>query len=428
MAKQLREFQLPTNKLQKGMHVTRLDRPWLESKFLLQGFVIQSDQELADLREHHDYVYVEVTESFQQKYGRLLTHTPEKQKPVDDWKKKVGRVHYQSEVPFEVEFENAKEQFLRARAYADELLTNLRDGGSFDLSEARRVVEGCVASLLRNHEALVWLTQIKNKDEYTAEHSMNVCVLSANFGRHLGLVEKDLIDVGLCGLLHDVGKTKISLEILNKPGPLDADEMKEMRLHPTYGQELLLEASKKYNHYVEAAYNHHERENGSGYPNKKLGHQVSFFSKIVALADTYDAITSHRCYDASRSSMTALKILHECKGSHYDAELVTEFIKCIGVYPPGCIVELRNGMVAIVIRSDVKTRLRPRLMLVTDGEKRALQIPKIVDISKTVEESPEQDPYTIMRQLTNGSYGVDLKDYLGHKLHVQADDDALNHD
>jgi HD-GYP domain-containing protein (c-di-GMP phosphodiesterase class II) len=224
------------------------------------------------------------------------------------------------------------------------------------------------------------------------------------------LAQGEIVEVGLCGLLHDVGKTKIPLEVLNKPDKLTKEEYDIIKNHPNFGRELLSSTSNTQSHVIDAAFSHHERENGSGYPRGLKGEEIALYSKIVAIADTYDAITSNRCYDHSRSSAMALKILHQSREKLYDSALVDDFIRCIGVYPPGSVVELKTGEVGIITKSHPNNRLKPQVMLVTDTNKNKLPRPKVVETAKASDDGTGS--YTIHRELTNGAHGVELRDYL----------------
>jgi putative nucleotidyltransferase with HDIG domain len=418
MHTEIQEIKLPTNQLEIGMHVTQLDRPWLESKFLMQGFVIRDEEELKQLMREHKYVVVEYTRDFDSRFGPRKVMSVQESQNAGTKITHVGRLKYATRIAFEKEFDNAKQQFQSARQFSRKFMQGIRHGETLDMEQARTVVENCVESLMNNNEALVWLTKIKNKDEYTAEHSMNVCVIAANFARHLGLPEAEIIEVGLCGLLHDVGKTNIPLEILNKPDKLTREEFELIKNHPEFGRELLASTSNTQSHVIDAAFSHHEREDGSGYPRGLVGEEIALYSKIVAIADTYDAITSNRCYDSSRSSAIALKVLHQSREKLYDSKLVDDFIRCIGVYPPGSVVEMRTGEVGIITKSHPNNRLKPQVMLVTDANQNKLPIPKVIETAKT---STDAVPYTIAREVTNGAFGVELRDYLALGFQVGFD-------
>lgn len=389
------ETRVPVDQVRLGMHVTRLDRDWLETGFLLQGFTVRHEDELRSLQETCDFVYVE---------GIVETRAqPGKVQPVQ-------RVRYINKISVQDEIPNATRHYQDARALASGILEGVRLGRVLDIEQTRKVVDGCVDSVLRNDQALRWLMQIKHKDAYTAEHSLNVCILAAIFGRHLGLIRGEIEQLALGAMLHDVGKVQVPEAILNKPGALTPEEFAVMREHPSLGRKLLMSAAGAPASAVDIAYSHHERVDGGGYPRQLQAHQIPYFAKIVALVDTYDAITSDRCYGPGRSSKTALDIIYRERGKHFDEELALAFIQCIGVYPPGSVVELTNGEVGIVIASDAGNKLRPRILLVRDADKQ-LRREKVIDLMQ-LDLDANGAPYVIARELANGAYGVDLAAFL----------------
>ncbi|MGI0116206.1 HD-GYP domain-containing protein [Zooshikella sp. RANM57] len=385
------EKKVSVDQLEVGMYVVRLDRSWLETPFLLQGFTIKTQEDIHLLSSYCHYVYIEGRTA---PVNKALTGIPKQP------------VQYINKVSFDSELQIAEKQFQHIRSTAQEIMENVRIGRTINIKEAKYVVNECVESILRNDDALKWLSHIKRKDDYTAEHSMNVCILSAAFARHLGFPKYEIEKIALCGLLHDVGKAKIPDHILNKPGTFNGEELRVMQSHTTLGKKLLMTAGIEEAIAIDVAYAHHERLNGKGYPRGLRAHQIPFYAKIVAITDTYDAITSTRCYKSSQSSITALHILNKEKGSHFDTELVDEFIQCIGVYPPGALVEMTNGEVGVVAYSEPLTRLKPYVLLLLD-ERKNLQRIKLIDLKKIDLDASGQS-YTIARELPCGSYGIKL--------------------
>lgn len=409
------ETRITVDQLRLGMRVTRLDRDWLETEFLLQGFTIRHSDELRSLQETCDFVYVEGIIEIELQPGR---RQPGQLKPAQ-------RVRYISKIAVEAELPNASRHYQDARALARNLLEGVRLGRVLDIEQARKVVDGCVDSVLRNDQALRMLMQIKHKDAYTAEHSLNVCILSAIFGRHLGLVRGEIEQLALGAMLHDLGKVRVPDAVLNKPGAFTPEEAAIMREHPSLGRNLLMSVTGAPASAVDIAYSHHERVDGGGYPRALKAAQIPYFAKIVALVDCYDAITSNRCYGVGRSSKTALDIIYRERDKHFDEDLALAFIQCIGVYPPGSVVELANGEVGIVIATNRGKKLRPRLLIVRDADKNVCR-EKIVDLMHLNTDASGQT-YVIVRELANGVYGVDLATFvekglrLGSALQPEAD-------
>ena len=403
------ETRIPVSALALGMRVVRLDRDWLETDFPVQGFMIISQSDIDALQAQCEHVYVEGWVDSGPPKPRSRSHPQGK-----GYQAPAQRVQYINKIPMGEELAAATATFRQARSLASSILQSVRLGRTLDVNRCRAVITDTVDSLLRNHQALQWLTQVKHKDEYTAEHSMNVCVLSALFARHLGLIRGEIETVALCGLLHDVGKIRVGDDILNKEGAYTPDEFDAMKMHPVHGRDVLMGTPSLPGIAVDVAYSHHERVSGNGYPRALAAEQIPYYAKIVSIVDTYDAITSNRCYDRARSSKEALDIIYRCRGEQFDEELALSFIQCIGIYPAGSIIETRSGEVAIVIRANPSNRLRPRLLLVRDSDKRE-RPERVVDLMR-LDLNAEGQPFQIVRELPNGCYGVDLADYIGNGL------------
>lgn len=429
--KTLTHVRIPVNELVLGMHVVELDRPWLETDFLIQGFIIQAQDEIESLRRQCVFVYIEgvehtldaTPEAGTRKQGllnRLLDPNAKKQSVAQDGQPPQHqapakptaqtRTTYINKISAGQEMQAARNSYNAAKTVAKNIMADLRIGRMLDMNQARNTVDEVVDSLLRNDDALIWLTKLKNQDEYTAEHSLNVCILSAAFARHLGHSEEEIRKIGLAGLLHDIGKAKIPIEILNKPGPLDDDERAQVRQHPSLGRSLLMTSVTVEHSAIDVAYSHHERVDGTGYPRALQAYQIPYYAKLVAIVDTYDAITSNRTYDTGRASMAALEIIYNSRDSHFDADLTVEFIRCIGVYPPGSIVVLNNGEVGVVIESNQDSKLRPKIVLVKDRDKK-WQEKRTIDLSRG-DLNEQGQAYAIAHEVPNKTYDIDIKLFL----------------
>ncbi|MFZ2169754.1 MAG: HD-GYP domain-containing protein, partial [Methylococcaceae bacterium] len=245
-----------------------------------------------------------------------------------------------------------------------------------------------------------------NRDEYTAQHSMNVCVLAIILGRHINLSERNLNIVGLCGMMLDMGKMLIPLEVLNKPGKLELEEMEIIKTHTTLGSELLKSSENMHPSAVEVAFNHHERLDGKGYCRQISQVGISHFTRMVAIVDMYDAMTSDRVYQKGRTHLETTNTMISATGSHLDPALVVKFIESIGVYPPGCLVELTNGIVAIVVEVNEKTKLRPKVITILDEEKNPTA-EQVIDLSEMTRDK-RGDIYTIKGVIRAENCNIDV--------------------
>lgn len=400
------EIRVSVTELQLGMTVTRLDRDWLDTSFPLQGFVIRHAADIEALQAQCRFVYVqgqEVTDTRPRRFG--MASKRRRQIP------RLATVDIEGEMP------SAREAFEQTRALAEEIMHSARVGQAIDARQARTVIRTCVDSVLRNEEALQMLLQVRSKDDYTAEHGMNVCILAAIFGRHLGLLAGEIEKLALSGLVLDVGKMHMPEGILRKAGPLTEEERALMQQHTEHGRRLLMSVKGLDPVAVDVAHAHHERMNGTGYPRGLLAHQIPYFAKIIGIVDAYDAITSHRVFEPAHSSKEALEIIYEGRGDQFDETLALDFIQCIGVYPAGAIVELNSGEAAIVITTYALNRLRPRVLVVRDPDGRPCH-QRVVDLRSQQEYRPGM-PYQIRRELPMGSHDIDLRVFTEEGLTLQ---------
>jgi putative nucleotidyltransferase with HDIG domain len=397
------------DKLCIGMYVTELDRPWLESPFLFQGFPIRNHDEIEQLRESCDFVYIDVEQSIdwkkqestalQDKEVRFATRALNR-------KSSREKIEYNDKQGFTQTLPEAIMLYSAAKDYIGNVLEDVRLGNSIDTGAARELADRLAENIVKNENALMWLTQLKNRDEYTSMHSINVCVLSLLFGRFLGLKEDELSVLGLGALLHDVGKMQVPSEILNKPGRLDADEGVVMRRHPEYGHAILKEYEGLHPAVLEIALSHHERFDGSGYPRGLKGKLLNNYALIVSVIDFYDAVTSDRAYHIGISPHEALNMMYAVAAKSFPKELIESFIQCLGIYPIGSLVELESGEVGVVMTVNRQRRLNPILTLVLDGSKQPLPKVKMMNLEL---QARCESPIRIKKILESNAYGIDVR-------------------
>ena len=262
------------------------------------------------------------------------------------------------EVSFEAELEVAAKLHTKGKHLQKTMLESVVKNLPVDVAIPEAFTNNLVSSVDRNPNALMCMTKIREKGSYLIEHSLNVAILLANFGTHVGLDEEQIQELALSGLLHDIGKIKISDEILHKPGHLNDQEMTIMRDHVYYGTKALVEMGIS-DSIVRTIAQHHERLDGYGYPDGLRGDEITQFGRMIAIADTYDAITADRCYKAGMSSKKALQILLQEAPEKYDEELVKQFIQCIGIFPVGSLVKLNNEKIAMVLKQHLVHTTKP---------------------------------------------------------------------
>ncbi|MGX2041875.1 HD-GYP domain-containing protein [Methylocaldum sp. MU1018] len=397
--KTLLKVKVPVGDLKIGMYVCELDRPWLDSPFLFQGFPLATQADIEAVRKVCEYVYVDAYRTRYPESDEIRRPSPMVRTSAPPEKR----------ASVEQEIDNAQNIHEQARKLVTWFMDEIRLGRGVDIRLARDVVSECVASICQNPDAMLFLTQLKNRDEYTSQHAMNVCIFSIVLGRHIGLPLPELRNLGLSGLMHDMGKMKVPLDILNKPGRLTEQEMAVMKAHTSHGRDILMASGGIYPGAVEVAYEHHENLDGTGYPRGLGDAEISPFTRIVAIADTYDAVTSDRVYQPGRTHMDAIGILNKESGKRLDAELSAKFIECLGIYPAGSLVEMSNEEVALVIEANPRQKLRPKVVLLLDPDKNP-RPHRIVDLSK-LDLDPSGQPYRIKAILKNGTYDVDIRQY-----------------
>jgi HD-GYP domain-containing protein (c-di-GMP phosphodiesterase class II) len=226
-------------------------------------------------------------------------------------------------------------------------------------------------------------------------------------GRYQKMSVAELNNLGVCGLLHDMGKMKVPLEILNKPGKLSADEMHLMKKHTTWGRDIIMSARGVFSGAVDVAFGHHEHLDGTGYPRGVKASGITNYTRIIAIVDAYDAITSNRIYQKGRLHLEAVNILTMARNSHFDSHFVIQFIDCIGIYPVGNLVEMTNGEVGVVIEKNSENKARPKILLLLDSQKQPQQN-RTIDMASEAKD-PAGDVYRIYKVLHSDDFGVDLK-------------------
>ncbi len=385
-----------------GMYVSELDRSWLETPFLFQGFPITTQEEIATLQRLCRYVFIDIEQSCT---VTRLDAEGSFTSPAYRFETAPRANLHQESVGFEGELKAAASVYRKSREYIDTILSDVRLGRSIDPLGARELAAQVVGSVIKNENALVWLTQLKSRDEYTTQHSINVCILSVLFGRHLGLAPNDLEELGFGALLHDVGKMRIPLQILNKFGKLNDDEMDLMKQHPVFGYEILRNTPGVSFSAVDIAHSHHERIDGTGYPRKMEGDTISLFTKVVSIVDVYDAITSDRVYHMGIAPHEALNMMYGWAPPSFNSELLQEFIRCLGIYPIGSIVELDNGEVGVVMTVNRMKSLKPLLTLVLDREKRPFPRRKLLNLEFMERNG---NPVGIRRILGAKAHGINV--------------------
>ena len=399
-----------TEELDLGMYVAELDRPWLGTPFLFQVFPITTNDEIEQLRELCQFVYIDTALS---RDPQGITSSPEHAQRFETQQVNVStddkKNHLHHSVQLNIAMPEAIEVHQDAGRYLDSIFKDIRLGRIIDTRGARDIANRMVDNLMQNESALILLTQLKHKDKYTELHSINVCILSILFGSYLGLKEDELRSIGFGALLHDIGKMRIPSAILNKPEKLDEHEKTIMNKHPEIGFNILNKKEHVPPIALEIVHFHHERIDGKGYPYGLSKADIKRDVLIVALADVYDATTSDRAYHPAISPHEALKRMYDHASDHFPPDLLEKFIGCLGIFPIGSIVELDSGEVGVVINANRKHRLLPTLNLILDHKKQPYSVPKLLNMELFTK---WKQPHKIQKILGSHSYGIDVRKML----------------
>jgi putative nucleotidyltransferase with HDIG domain len=407
------KVKLPVEYLKIGMYVSTLDRPWIDTPFIFQGFLITNENELDQLHQYCEYVYVDrdksqvkITEANIQILEKIETAPVVKaQEPLP----------YQR--PFEEEFPEAKRIFEKVQAQIKNSFKDVRIGRALKATEIRNSVEVITQSIIRNPNAMQLIISMKAIDDHMVAHSLNVCILSLIFARSLGFENAMMHDLGMGALLHDIGEIRLPKALLDKPSELSAEEHATVQMHTEYGASILDENDGIPKEAIDIALHHHERIDRSGYPGKLGGQEISTNAKIVGIVDVYDSLTNITPYRSNISSTDALKSMYDWRGTLFDSTLVEKFIQCLGIYPVGSTLELNSGEIGIVISATPEHRLYPKMLLVKDEENKFYDPPRIINLTQFRDR--EDKRYDIKAMVQPEHVGVDLKRYILRELATQ---------
>lgn len=390
------------------MFVAELDRPWLETPFLIQGFVLCEFGELRVLREHCKFVYIDTGKSAP--IGPVSQHKRPLGKSIGETFPSRRPNRYQDSISFDEELEAA------SRIYADydetvaRLYDSQRQGQKVNLRQLNEVVSNIVDSIIRNPDACTLLYKIKRKGHYLYNHAIGMSVWAAALSRQIGLPPTEIKKIALGALLCDIGKVGISSRILDKPGKLTPAEFEEVKRHVVIDRSFLERFPGLPNTVMEIISTHHERHDGSGYPRGLHTDELPVYARIVAIADCYDALTSNRPYSQAISPTQACRVLYELRDLHFQGQIVEEFIQAVGVYPVGTLVELSTGEVGVVISEYRKRRLRPKLLLLLDADKQPIDGTRYLNLMDC-RYTAQGEPIEIMCAINGGAYGLNADDF-----------------
>jgi putative nucleotidyltransferase with HDIG domain len=366
------------DQLKIGMYIYDLNLAWADHPFAWHCFMIEDEDTLKQIATSGAQA-VNIDTSLGDDVGCLAAPADKSEVPYSEPSTLVSHI-IAKRSPLE-EFEHAKKLYANANRLMQDMMKDIRLGKQIELEQCSPMVDSIVDSMFSAPSALLPLAQMKSRDEYTFQHSVSVAALAVAFGRVLEMPRAEIKELAMGGFLHDVGKAKVPGHILNKPGKLDDAEFGVMKTHATNTAELLRGVHGISEIAFNAASQHHERYDGTGYPRRLKGEEISLHGQALAIVDVYDAITSIRIYHKGMPPTEALRKLFEWGSTHFNPRLVQAFIKGIGIYPAGSLVRMESEKLGIVREVVPDKLLQPVVQLIYDCTKMCTIKPELVDLA-----------------------------------------------
>lgn len=380
------------------MFIADLDRPWLDTPFLIQGFLLEDQDDLHTLQGLCRHVFIDPLRSTIDLSSHLRFLVPSH----------IRLTTYVEKAPIDQELPRAKEAYARTKEAIEKLIHDIHTDSHLHIEQVDAVVNDIVESVISNPDALMWVAQLRGAHGNLYTHGIRVSVYLLALGRHLGFPVAELHNLGVIGLLLDIGKTKTPRALLDKNGKLTAEEFEEVKRHVEYGVEILSGSSTLHPDVLDGIAQHHERDNGQGYPKGLKNGEIGMWGRMAGIADCFAAVTSHRPYGTTISPSDALLSLYG--GDYFHRPLIEQFVQAIGAFPVGTLVELSSGEVAVVVRHNHVRRLQPNVLLVTDANKQSLERPVAIDLLNQ-HSLGRKEPLRIRCGLPANAFGIDTTAY-----------------
>lgn len=401
--------------LQLGMFVSDLDRPWHKTPFPIQGFFIRSQDDIRALTSHCRWVSIDVVE------GRHSDEETRNDKPAfgrsrpsNDRERQAFKlpplnirepVHHPKVSSLRKELKVTRKLMMDTKTSLHRVFQQVQENRLPDLRDVARVTRGMVSSVLRNPDALLWLSRTREYDDYTYQHALNTAVWALICGRELGLNEGLLNHLGIGCLLSQVGKLRLPKAVLENEGRLDSEELALYRSYVEKGVQSLREAGLS-RAVLSVVQNHRERHNGSGFPEGVRGDHIPLLAKVAGLAEFFESLVGPRKHSEAMTPARAVSLLYELRNIEFQEDLVEKFISAVGVYPTGSLVELNDGVRGVVVSHSPERRLWPKVMVMTDRAHKALKSAKVVDLAKYNEGKVAEEVMSISECLPAGTDGL----------------------
>ncbi len=366
--------------LEKGMFISQLSRPWMDTPFWIQGFIVRTDEELSALRKYCDFAYIDTNRGIEAEfYMEEDMELPSHPRLERNLLNKAVKSRYSPQVGLKQELSHAISVLEGSMSAYTRLLDQVRQDGVVDYGQIESLVTPLIQSIIRQPDTLVLLANLRNRHGYRRSHAINSCIYATAFGRYLGLnsTELNLLAAGM--LLLDTGNIWVPDELLDKRGALSDEELREIRKHVYYTLKLLDISPGIPVDLINMALTHHERYDGSGYPNALSGLKTPVYGRIAAIVDCFDAMVRNRTCSDPMTPHAALQEIYRWRGKQFQPELVDQFLKALGTYPSGSLVELSSGEIALVVAQHPKHKLNPVILPLKHKNADTVVEPRVID-------------------------------------------------
>jgi HD-GYP domain-containing protein (c-di-GMP phosphodiesterase class II) len=370
---------IAVEQLTLGMHLHEFCGSWMDHPFWRTKFVLEDPADLHQIKTCGiQELWIDV------KKGLDVTGSTkqETEAEIDAALEQIARPKETPRISMAEEVQRAAKICAKSKEAVVSMFQEVRMGKAIDHEAAGALVEEIANSVLRNPGALISLARLKTADDYTYMHSVAVCALMVALSHQLDLDEKATRAAGLAGLLHDLGKAVMPMEVLNKPGKLTDEEFRIIKSHPVEGHRMLVEGGAVGDIPLDVCLHHHEKMDGSGYPKGLKDAEISLYAKMGAVCDVYDAITSNRPYKAGWDPAESIRKMTEWSKGHFDGHVFQAFVKSIGIYPTGSLVRLSSGRLGVVVEQSVKSLLMPTVKVFFSTKSQTYIPPEIVDLAR----------------------------------------------
>jgi len=388
--------------LKVGMFVCRLDRPWEGTPFPLQGVELRSEADIKAIRDLCHYVYIDALRQAVDTSRAVLARESAAETRFRSSVTYVDRATVDEEMP------HAVEALANATAMVDRIYADVSSGRELSAEYVENAVRPLVSSVLRSADAFLYIEGLRKHDSYSYSHAISASALAAAFGRHMGFAHETIISLAAGGLLMDIGKMRLPASLLNYQGTLSSSEVELVRSHVQHGLDILAHSKITDPDVLNIVSSHHERHDGSGYPHGRKATSIPIAARILGIIDAYDAMASVRPYRPANSRHQALQHIYGARDVLFQAEMVEQFLVCLGTYPTGSLVELSTGEIAVVMAQNHVRRLRPRVVIVSSPTKQPLREFRVFDL---MEQREMRNATEIVRSLASGEFGIDVAEY-----------------